>query len=85
MMQEKESEQMNQLLSSSFFEAKSSRSSRQSVVSIAFQSEEDEEPELVSMNTADEINFYGIVGILQVFDDLFLVIISKAKQVGRCP
>ena len=55
------------------------------MVSIAFQSEEDEEPELVSMNTADEINFYGIVGILQVFDDLFLVIISKAKQVGRCP
>ena len=37
------------------------------------------------MQTQDELSFQGIVGILQVFDDLFLCLVTQSEPVGRCP
>lgn len=46
------------------------------VISILFDNFDEDEPELVSMVSQDELNFYGIIGLLQVFDDIFLTIVT---------
>lgn len=56
-------------------------------MSILFEStgDNDDDPELVTMTSSDELNFYGIAGLIQVFDELFLTIVTQVDQVGRCP